>query len=50
VFDCATHPNLNIIRNPAKLGWKPLVKIEHYSVSATTIRSAVSESPREAGG
>jgi superfamily II DNA or RNA helicase len=43
VFDCATDPNLNIIRNPAKLGWKPLVKIEHYQVPASTILSAVTE-------
>jgi hypothetical protein len=37
VFNCATSPELHIIRNPARLGWKPIVKIEHYHVGPQDI-------------
>ena len=40
VFNCATTPEIHIIRNPAKLGWKPIVKIEHYQVGAREILRA----------
>ncbi|MEQ9359755.1 MAG: DUF3883 domain-containing protein [Coleofasciculus chthonoplastes F3-SA18-01] len=34
VFNCATTPEVHPIQNPVTLGWEPLVKIEHYHVSA----------------
>ena len=34
VFNCATTPDVHPIQNPVTLGWEPLVKIEHYHVSA----------------
>ncbi len=37
VFNCATTPELNAINNPAILNWQPLVKIEHYNISAKDI-------------
>ena len=37
VFNCATNPEVHIVRNPAKLGWKPIVKIEHYHVGPQVI-------------
>jgi hypothetical protein len=37
VFNCATAPRLHPIQNPARLGWEPLVKIEHYHISANAI-------------
>ncbi len=37
VFNCASDPKLTIIRNPAKLGWKPVSRVEHYQVAAKTI-------------
>jgi len=40
VFDCATNPSLNAVQNPAKLGWQPVVRVEHYHVPATTILEA----------
>jgi superfamily II DNA or RNA helicase len=40
VFDCATTPKLNTIQNPATLGWEPVVKVEHYHVSAKAILEA----------
>jgi len=32
VSNCAVEPELHIIQDPARLGWKPVVKVEHYSV------------------
>ena len=40
VFDCGSEPVLNAIQNPAKLGWKPVVRVEHYHVSAEVILEA----------
>jgi SNF2 family DNA or RNA helicase len=40
VFNCSTKPEINIIQDPARLGWEPLVKIEHYHVSADKIQEA----------
>lgn len=34
VFHCASpKPSLNILRDPARLHWQPIVKIEHYRLS-----------------
>jgi hypothetical protein len=43
VFDCATTPSLKAIKNPAKLGWEPVVRVEQYHVTATKILEAVGE-------
>jgi superfamily II DNA or RNA helicase len=40
VFNCGSQPDLQIVRDPARLGWKPIVKIEHYHVGANEILSA----------
>jgi superfamily II DNA or RNA helicase len=40
VFECAGTPTLNAIQDPAKLGWEPVVKVEHYHVPAKTILEA----------
>lgn len=37
VFNCATNPEIHLIQNPVKLGWKPLIKVEHYQVDAEEI-------------
>ena len=37
VFNCATEPDLHVIRDPARLGWEPIVKVEHYHVGANEI-------------
>jgi hypothetical protein len=46
VFDCATTPSFHTIQDPAKLGWKPVVKVEHYQVSEAEIRRAHSQEVR----
>jgi SNF2 family DNA or RNA helicase len=43
VFDCASRPQLNVVEDPAKLGWQPIVKVEHYHVGAKAILKASSE-------
>ncbi|MFN0137422.1 MAG: helicase-related protein [Phycisphaerae bacterium] len=37
VFDCATQPRLHLVQNPARLGWQPITKVEHYSVGPAII-------------
>ena len=37
VFNCASTPEVHTVQDPVKLGWEPLVKIEHYHVSAQKI-------------
>jgi superfamily II DNA/RNA helicase len=37
VFDCATEPTVYPIQDPVKLGWKPVVSIEHYQIEAKKI-------------
>ncbi len=40
VFDCVTTPRLLPVRDPARLGWEPIVRIEYYQVSTQAIESA----------
>jgi len=40
VYNCSAEPTVHIIQNPAQLGWKPLIKIEHYHVGADKILEA----------
>ncbi|MGA1976194.1 MAG: DUF3883 domain-containing protein, partial [Conexivisphaerales archaeon] len=46
VFDCATEPRLVRVRNPARLNWKPVVKIDHYEIDFKVLENAAE---REAG-
>jgi superfamily II DNA or RNA helicase len=40
VFNCASSPEVHIIQDPARLGWEPIVKIDHYQLSAQAIKSS----------
>jgi hypothetical protein len=40
VFNCASAPEIHAIQDPARLDWQPLVKIEHYHVTAEQILNA----------
>ena len=40
VFNCASTPQIHIVQDPVKLGWEPLLKIEHYHVGASAILQA----------
>ena len=34
VFNCGSKPELHPVQDPARLGWEPIVKIDHYHTSA----------------
>jgi len=40
VYTCSTNPEVNVVNDPVRLGWKPLVKVEHYHASASEIKRA----------
>jgi superfamily II DNA or RNA helicase len=40
VFNCASKPEIHSIQDPSRLGWEPLVKIEHYHVDSEKILRA----------
>jgi len=40
VFNCASSPEMHTIKDPARLGWEPLVTIEHYHVGPNRILAA----------
>lgn len=37
VYNCSTQPEVHLIQDPSRLGWKPVVKVEHYHVGANEI-------------
>lgn len=37
VYNCASKPELHIIKDPALLGWQPIVKVEHYQLKSDVI-------------
>lgn len=39
VFNCAGTPELHTVRNPARLGWQPVMAIEHYRIGPDQIRA-----------
>ncbi len=41
VFDCASSPKLLRVKEPARLGWEPIVRIDHYQVSPQVVQSAI---------
>ena len=44
VFNCATRPELHIIRDPAQLGWQPLGQVSHFHIGP---RAIVAEAERQ---
>jgi len=38
-FNCAGTPQLHIVQNPARLGWQPVMAVEHYQVGPQAIVS-----------
>ena len=37
VFNCAGTPGLHLIQNPSRLGWQPVVTVEHYQISPRSL-------------
>lgn len=40
VFNCAGTPELHAIQDPARLGWKPVMTVEHYQVGPDEVLRA----------
>jgi hypothetical protein len=40
VYNCGSTPEIHAIRDPVRLGWKPIVQVEHYCVRAKEILEA----------
>ncbi len=38
-FNCAGTPQLHTVQNPARLGWQPVMAVEHYQVGPQVIVS-----------
>src|SRR5262249_54271024 len=38
-FKCASNPEAHAVQDPTRLGWQPLVKIEHYHIGPDAILS-----------
>jgi len=39
VFNCADKPQLHPVQNPARLGWQPIVTVEHYQIAPHIVLS-----------
>ena len=37
VFNCTSEPEIHPLQDPTRLGWEPIVKVDHYHVSAQEI-------------
>ena len=37
VFNCGSKPDLHAIQDPARLGWVPIIQVEHYHITAKEI-------------
>ncbi len=46
-YNCCSTPEVHVIRNPARLGWKPIVTVEHYSVDSVALIAAEEEAEQE---
>jgi hypothetical protein len=40
VFNCASSPEIHVIHDPVRLGWNPVVKVEHYTIDAQAVLEA----------
>jgi len=45
VFHCEGTPQVHPIRHPARLGWKPVLKVDHYCVDPPEILAAEERQP-----
>ncbi len=37
VYNCATKQEVHVIQGPVRVGWDPIVKVEHYQANAARI-------------
>jgi len=44
VFNCGSSPEIHTVQDPVRLGWEPIVRIEHYHLGPNRILAAESAS------
>lgn len=37
-FNCAGTPQLHMVQNPTRLGWQPVLAVEHYQIGAQAVK------------
>lgn len=37
VYNCASTPQVHVIQDPVRLGWQPIIKVEHYHIGADVV-------------
>jgi hypothetical protein len=42
-YKCGEKPELHMIHDPARLGWKPVVRVEHYHLGSNEILRSADE-------
>ncbi len=47
VFNCASEPELHPVQDPARLGWKQVVRVESYLVAPATVLGGETKDERE---
>ncbi len=45
VYNWPFTPKVHAVCNPARLGWKPIAKVEHYSVDSSVIIASEEKTP-----
>jgi len=49
IFNCASKPELHTVQDPARLGWKQVVRVESYLVAPATILGSETTDERRPG-
>jgi superfamily II DNA or RNA helicase len=40
VYECGSKPTVHVVRDPARLSWTPIVRVEHYHIDGKSILAA----------
>src|SRR5262249_15592189 len=49
IYNCGTEPEIHTIQDPVRLGWKPVVRVEHYHATPATILGGETREIRKPG-
>jgi hypothetical protein len=44
VYECGSTPEIHLVQDPARLGWKPIMTVEHYTCEPKNIFTAEANS------
>jgi len=37
VFNCGSTPQIHVVQDPVRLGWEPIIQVEHFHVGSDAI-------------